>query len=101
MNQTVNIGDYTFEVHPKQTNWSTNPGIYMFAGWNGSSWFVLYVGRTADFSARPGYHEKWPTAVAMGASRVFALVVHSEQERAALEAYFIKTLQPPLNDRLK
>ena len=106
-NQNVNwpgkSGVYTFEVLKMDGNWNVIPGIYIFAKEVSlGAWKALYVGEAVSFKNRLTVsHEKWSSAVLMGATHVHALIVQgSEIERKRIESDLILALDPPLNRKL-
>ena len=98
--QTVWLG-HTFSVHLPSVEWSTAAGIYIFCGVSPQNkWTCLYVGQTVSFQARPGRpgaHDRWKEAVALGATHVHAMVVPLQAGRDRIERELIAGYKPPLN----
>ena len=91
-----------FTIYSFNDQWKNVAGLYIFAlQTNQTHWRALYVGQTDDFSSRIPYHEKWNSAVRLGASHVHARVVPLAAARDTLERYLIATLQPPMNEQLR
>ena len=79
--------EYEFDVHPVETNWTTNPGIYIFARDNGNTWTPIYIGQTGNFKQRlvPS-HEKWDCATRNGMTHIHILYEFGgEDARKAIE----------------
>lgn len=88
----------SFERHVHdQVTWSANSGIYMFCKPTTTGWQPVYIGKTVNFSQRPGTHERWQEARNLGATEVHAMVVATEAERARIEEALIGYFNPVLN----
>lgn len=98
VNQTVWLG-HTFTVFdPRGTTWNETAGIYIFCGVSPQNkWTCLYVGKTKSFKARPGDHDRWDEAVALGATHIHAMVAPLEADRDRIEQALIGGYKPPLN----
>jgi len=87
---------------PSSTTWSKVAGLYIFTYHSDTThWEPLYVGQAEDFSDRIPRHEKWNSAVQLGATHVHALAVPLEANREKWEKMLIHHLQPPLNQQLR
>lgn len=100
-NPVVHIAGHNFEVLPKDANWSTAAGVYMFAHHNGRGYVILYVGQTDNFRERMRYHDRWDEAVRRGARFILATCVPRQLDRDALERQLIRQMQPPMNQMHK
>ncbi len=91
-----NTLDFTIYTH--EVDWNKVPGLYVFAYMiNDTQWHAVYVGQADDFSSRIPDHEKWSSAVRLGATHVHALAVPLAANRDTWERRLIAELQPNLN----
>ena len=91
-----------FTIYSVNDQWKQVAGLYIFAYPSDEShWGALYVGKTDDFSSRVPGHEKWDSAVRLGATNVHALVVPQRDLRDTWERCLIAHLQPTLNEVYK
>jgi hypothetical protein len=90
-----------FTIFRVNDNWKKVAGLYIFAyTYNeGKNCQAIYIGQTDDFSSRIPCHEKWESAVQLGATHVHALVVPHAATRDTLERCLIAHLQPTLNEQ--
>jgi hypothetical protein len=87
---------------PNSTTWNKIAGLYVFAyASDETHWRALYVGQTDDFSSRIPSHEKWDSAVRLGATHIHAAVVPQAAKRDTLEKLLIAHLQPLMNEQYK
>lgn len=87
---------------PSITTWNKVPGIYIFAKkTDDTHWDAVYIGQTDDFSDRLPNHEKWNSALRIGATHIHILVVQQEADRDQIEELLIQHLQPILNQQLR
>lgn len=94
----------TFQAHPKDSNWPSAGGIYLFArrpDLRASLWQALYVGTTHSLSDRLPCHERWAEAVAQGATDVAICLVANGDLRDSLERDLVDFTQAPLNTHFK
>jgi hypothetical protein len=88
-----------FTVHEFTPDWNQVAGLHIFAYIDGGRWIPLYVGQTADSSARISSHELWDRARHNGATHVHALAVQRAANRDKWEKMLIQHLCPPLNQK--
>jgi len=93
----------TFNIYdPKTISWSESAGLYIFAHLIDSThWRAFYVGQTDNFKSRIPNHERWSSALRLGATHVHALAVPLAANRDTWEKRLIAFLQPVLNDQLR
>ena len=104
---TYRWGGHEFEVYKPDTKWHDVGGVYIFTTQQpaglGDIWRALYVGETESFKNRLDLsnHEKWESAVELGATHIHTLVEPGPIKRTLVEALLIQELKPPLNTQLK
>lgn len=91
---------YNFVVCPYGERWNNVGGVYAFAYQNAAgTWFLAYVGQTADFSRDLPGHKKWPEARMLGATHVLACPLDEEATRESVERELIRAMHPRLNEK--
>ena len=103
MNNTASWSSRTFIVYPYESQWSSQAGIYIFAGLNQQTnrWISYYIGQCDSFQNRIPSHKQWEKAMSLGATHVHAMVVEQEAQRTVIEAELIQMYQPTLNTQLR
>ena len=87
-----------FTIYDSAVTWNKVAGLYIFAYRTDEvHWTALYVGQAEDFSVRLPSHEKWNSAVRLGATHIHALVVPLAANRDKWEKMLIQHLQPRMN----
>lgn len=64
---------YWFVTDVSRQGIKAKPGNYMFVKPTNGGWVQMYVGIADDLSDRLPYHDGWPRAAALDATRVVAL----------------------------
>ncbi|MXZ12772.1 MAG: hypothetical protein F4Y78_01985 [Candidatus Dadabacteria bacterium] len=92
--------EYEFIIYdPSHACEQETGGVYIFSGQDRQGiWRALYIGETWRFSDRLPGHEKWPSAVALGATHIHLKVFYTEAMRKSVEKELIDYYKPPLND---
>ena len=92
---------FEFHVYGKGMQWPDRGGVYIFAYFDGTTWWPVYIGQTNSFKARLTGHPQWDQAVKCGATHVLIRYVDDALTREVLEERLIRSLQPSLNHQLK
>ncbi len=75
------------------------PGMFIYARHRAGEWQALYIGESADLSARLSFNEIAADALLSGATDIHILKFNGDaQERRALADRLILTNSPPLNE---
>lgn len=96
---------YEFDIHDGPDDelipfFHPGGGVYIFAKQEeDSTWFQIYIGQSKNVARRVRSHERWPEAVAWGASHVLILDVYDDVERYHLEGLFLHRYSALLNER--
>lgn len=92
---------YDYYIRRITDDWLDKPGNYVFAGpvSHGilQGWTIPYVGETISLKTRLTGHERWQSAIRLGASHVLAHVNLNAVARLAEERDLIRAYNPPLN----
>lgn len=94
---------FQFQICDYHGNWNDIGGIYMMCKFNiiNNTWEPIYIGKADSLKKRLSCHEKWIPAIRLGASKILALVEHSQRKRDFLERLLIQNLDPALNKQLR
>lgn len=75
------------------------PGIFIYARHRAGQWQALYIGESADLSARLAFNEIAADALLSGATDIHILKLNADaKERRAIADRLIQTNNPPLNE---
>jgi hypothetical protein len=89
----------SFEIMGLGESAPRKAGVFIYARKRAGEWQALYVGESADMSARLAFNEIAADALLSGATDIHILNLNSDaEERRAIADRLILTNRPPLNE---
>ena len=89
----------SFDIMPLSASAPRKPGIFIYARRRAGEWEALYIGESADLSARLAFNEIAADALLSGATDIHVLKLNTDaKERRDIADRLILTNRPPLNE---